>query len=57
MSLRCLFGLHRPSTASMSRRQGGYVALCEACARPLERSADGRWIASDPLDIPRDRAA
>ena len=57
MSLRCLFGLHRPSVASMTRRQAGYVALCEHCARPLERAADGRWLASEPLDVPRDRAA
>lgn len=57
MSLRCLFGRHRPSTASMTRRHGGFIALCEDCARPLERTPDGRWGASDPLDIPRDRAA
>lgn len=57
MSLRCLFGFHNPSVTSISRRQGGYAALCEDCARPLERQENGRWIASEPLYNPRDRAA
>jgi len=50
MSLTCLFGYHRPSLQSIARRQGGYSALCEACARPLQRSPEGRWQASEPLD-------
>jgi hypothetical protein len=49
MSLRCLFGYHRPSPTSIMRRQAGYAALCESCARPLERGSESRWIASDPL--------
>ena len=49
MSIACLFGHHRPSLQSITRRQGGYVAFCESCARPLERSAEGRWRASEPL--------
>ncbi|HEY0325691.1 MAG TPA: hypothetical protein VGC46_06900 [Allosphingosinicella sp.] len=50
MSIACLFGHHRPSLQSITRRQGGYAAICESCARPLERSAETRWQASDPLD-------
>jgi len=50
MSIACLFGHHRPSLQSITRRQGGYAAICESCARPLERSAEGRWRASEPLD-------
>jgi hypothetical protein len=50
MSIACLFGHHRPSLQSITRRQGGYGAYCESCARPLERSEEGRWRASEPLD-------
>lgn len=50
MSIRCLFGSHRPSVTSVARKGSGYVALCEGCARPLERSREGRWAASEPLD-------
>jgi len=50
MSLSCLFGRHRPSLSSIRRRSGGYAALCDACARPLEREEYGRWTASEPLD-------
>jgi hypothetical protein len=57
MSLRCLFGLHHPSISSIARRGSGFRALCEHCARPLERLPEGRWTASDPLDRPSDRAA
>ncbi len=49
MSLRCLFGYHRPSLSSITRRQSGYSAICESCARPLERTSNSRWVASDPL--------
>jgi hypothetical protein len=51
MSVRCLFGFHRPSTVSMLKRGTSVVAHCESCARPLERAADGRWLASEPLDV------
>jgi hypothetical protein len=51
MGLRCLFGVHRPSPVSMARRGHAFVALCDQCARPLERSSEGRWVASEPLDL------
>jgi hypothetical protein len=57
MSLSCLFGVHRPSLGSISRRDGGYAALCESCARPLERQENGKWIASEPLYEQKGRAA
>jgi hypothetical protein len=56
MSILCLFGAHRPSPGSIVRRESGYAALCELCARPLERPQDGRWTASEPLDL-KNRAA
>jgi hypothetical protein len=49
MSIRCLLGIHRVSLSSIARKNGQYVGLCESCARPLERSGDGRWTAADPL--------
>jgi hypothetical protein len=49
MSIGCLIGQHRPSLSSIARRQGGYVAICEHCARPLEKRANGRWAASKPV--------
>ncbi|HEX8442666.1 MAG TPA: hypothetical protein VF631_03360 [Allosphingosinicella sp.] len=49
MNLRCLFGYHRASLSSIARRQSGYSAICESCARPLERTSNSRWVASDPL--------
>ncbi|HEX8400108.1 MAG TPA: hypothetical protein VF628_00225 [Allosphingosinicella sp.] len=49
MSLRCLFGYHRPSLSSITRRPTGYSAICESCARPLERGGDTRWVACEPL--------
>jgi hypothetical protein len=57
MSLRCLFGYHRPSLSSITRRQGGYSAICESCARPLERTSSSRWVASDPLYDIKSRSA
>ncbi|MGE5722564.1 MAG: hypothetical protein ACM3YM_08890 [Sphingomonadales bacterium] len=57
MSLSCLFGIHRPSVASMTRRHGRYAAICESCARPLERQENGRWVASEALYERNDRAA
>lgn len=50
MSISCLFGWHRPSLSSIRRKGHGYAALCEACARPLEREEQGRWAAAEPLD-------
>ncbi len=49
MSLTCLFGAHRPSLASVAKRRGGLVGLCERCARPLAKSEDGKWRAEEPL--------
>jgi hypothetical protein len=49
MSLRCLFGRHRPSPGSIVRRGDFYVGLCEGCGLTLERSAEGRWTALPPL--------
>ena len=57
MSITCLFGMHRPSLASIIRRNRGYGGLCESCARPLERSENGRWVASSPLYEQADHAA
>jgi len=50
MSISCLFGRHRPSLSSVRRKGSGYAAICDACARPLERSEHGKWSASEPLD-------
>ena len=57
MSLRCLFGVHRPSLNSIVRREAGYASLCESCARPLEREQNGRWVASEPLYDVKNRLA
>jgi hypothetical protein len=57
MSLLCLFGRHNPSLHSVARSATGYRALCDACARPLERTSSGRWYASEPLDMVADKAA
>lgn len=51
MSIKCFFGVHRPSLGSIIRRDGRYRAICECCARPLERHESGRWQASEPLDV------
>ena len=50
MSVRCFLGFHRPALNAISRRPEGYVSMCEVCARPLERTSNGRWVASAPLD-------
>lgn len=57
MSIRCLFGVHRPSVSSMAKKPHGYTALCEDCARPLERGEGTGWRATEPLDVPRKTAA
>lgn len=51
MSILCLFGVHRPSLSSVARGPIGFRGLCDACARPLERTPDGKWQASAPLDL------
>jgi hypothetical protein len=53
MSIKCLFGVHQPSLSSIAKKATGYTALCESCARPLERQHGAAWRASDPLDMPR----
>lgn len=58
MSLLCYFGRHTPSMQSISHgKHGGYAALCEACAVPLERADNRPWRAADPkyahIDRPR----
>ncbi|QAY78058.1 hypothetical protein ETR14_17165 [Sphingosinicella sp. BN140058] len=49
MQLLCLFGFHRPSACSLTRRGDRLISLCEGCARPLERKNGGPWKASDAL--------
>lgn len=51
MSLRCLFGVHRPLLASIVRRKEGYAALCDGCSLPIERRAEGPWKAAGPLQL------
>jgi hypothetical protein len=51
MSISCLFGRHRPSLSSIRKSGSGFAALCDSCARPLERAQEGRWTASEPLDL------
>jgi hypothetical protein len=49
MSRRCYLGRHTPSIHSMGRgKNGGYAALCESCAVPLEREANSTWRAATP---------
>ena len=55
MSLRCLFGMHRPMLASIAKRQHGYTALCESCSAPLAREPEGRWAPAIPLSEAHDR--
>ncbi len=50
MSLPCLFGLHRPSAASMAKKPYGLTALCEGCGRPMIKPAGSKWAAAPPLD-------
>jgi hypothetical protein len=57
MGLRCLFGVHRVSISSIALKNGQYIALCESCARPLERNAEGRWFAAEPLYDRKSHAA
>ena len=49
MTLRCLFGMHRPSLGSIARKKTGYTALCDGCGIPLQRREDGRWGPCEPL--------
>jgi hypothetical protein len=57
MSLLCLFGRHKPLLHSVTKSHRGYRALCDHCARPLERELNGQWEASEPLDIAARQAA
>lgn len=51
MRILCFFGFHKSSLASLTRKKtGGYSALCEVCACPLQREDDGPWRACEPLD-------
>lgn len=53
MSLRCLFGAHRPSLVSILKRKGGgWIGLCEGCDARIEQNEEGRWSLSEPL-IPK----
>ena len=56
MNIGCLFGRHHPSLSSIARRHGALHAICEHCARPLEKHANGRWAASKPVYEIKDRA-
>lgn len=50
MSLLCYFGRHKPSIHSLTHgKDGGYVALCEACGVPMERAENGPWRAAEAL--------
>jgi hypothetical protein len=49
INISCLFGLHRPSLQSITRRQSSLAGICEGCARPLEKGAGGRWTAAEPV--------
>ena len=54
MSIRCLFGLHRPMLNSIIQRADGLAALCDDCAIPMRRIEGSRWVASEPLVARRD---
>ena len=55
MSLRCLFGAHRPSLVSIIRgKNGGWVGLCRGCDAHIERTDEGRWFLSEPLISKKD---
>jgi hypothetical protein len=56
MSLRCLFGRHRPMLTSILKRADGYAALCDDCGLAIERSEAGRWAIAEPA-AGRDKAA
>jgi hypothetical protein len=57
MSLRCLFGRHRPMLTSTVKRQDRYTALCDDCGVPIERSENGRWASAQALVSRQDQAA
>ena len=42
---------------SIVERADGYAALCDDCGLPIERPAQGRWVASDPLIARNEKAA
>jgi len=35
--------------SAIVRRPTGYATLCDSCGRPLERVAEGSWVASEAL--------
>ena len=57
MSLRCLFGRHRPMLTSIMRRDSDFTALCDDCGLPIMRAEDTRWAATAGLVSRRDQAA
>jgi len=56
MSLRCLFGRHRPMLTSILKRPNGYAALCDDCGLAIQRCEAGRWTITEAA-AGRDRAA
>ena len=57
MGLRCIFRRHRPMLTSIVRRKSGFAALCDECQLPIERTYEGRWVASQPLLSRRNQVA
>lgn len=57
MGLRCIFRRHRPMLTSIVRRESGFAALCDECQLPIERTYEGRWVASQPLLSRRNQVA
>jgi|GraSoiStandDraft_46_1057282.scaffolds.fasta_scaffold102950_2 hypothetical protein len=49
MSLGCVFGRHRPSLVSITRRRARLDALCDSCGLPLCKDERGRWVPAPPL--------
>jgi hypothetical protein len=57
MTLRCLFGRHRPMLTSIVTRQDCYTALCDDCGLPIERTENSRWASPEPLIWSQQKAA
>ncbi|HEX8585398.1 MAG TPA: hypothetical protein VF680_13445 [Allosphingosinicella sp.] len=57
MSLFCTFGRHRPSLASVARKPGHLVGICEECGQPLIKNEAGKWAAAPPLVDPAGQRA
>lgn len=43
MSLRCLFGRHRPRGRRAYWNGETYLSRCEFCHQPIKRLSKGRW--------------